>query len=55
VVTLLLGLFAYPVGEGQRLGKVTKPEHALESFGASPLHYFPPGNLRVQFFDLGVG
>jgi hypothetical protein len=34
VVPLLLGLLACSVGESQRLGKVTEPEHALQAFDA---------------------
>jgi hypothetical protein len=52
---LLLGLFAYSVGEIQCIGKVTEPEHALQAFDAFPLHYVPLGDLRTQLCNLGVG
>src|SRR5215212_552806 len=54
VVPLLLGSFAYSIGESQCLGKVTEPEHALQAFDALPLHYAPLGDLRTQLCDLGV-
>ena len=55
VVPLLLGLFAYSVGESQCLGKVTEPEQALQAFDAFPLHHVPLGDLWAQLCNLGVG
>jgi hypothetical protein len=55
MVPLLLGLLAHPVGESQRLGKVTKPEHALQALDAFPLHHLPLGDPRSQLRDLCFG